>query len=212
MIQPVETSSRIARAVFADQPAPRLWRVGWWIVWVVAFSAVFALLADLPPGSYMPMAGFAAVVAAIVAPIWIVGTFLGVRTALRGRRWVDVAPLMPWAIAAALAAGVVGTVLGDLPERAAFALSRTALDDLVDEVTAHTPEQREYEPRMVGLYFADEITHFQSGRVRFVVLGTRDFYGQYGFLWVPEGAELPGGSGYEFEEWGDGWFAFRRDY
>ncbi|QDU68553.1 hypothetical protein [Engelhardtia mirabilis] len=212
MIQPVDRPSRFARALFADEPAPRLWRVGWWVVWAVLFCAVFALLADLPPGSYMPLAGFATFVAALVAPIWLVGTYLGIRTALARRRWVDVAPLMPWAMAALLATGVIGTVLGDFPERAAFALSRPALDDLVAEVTAVEPELQEFPPRLVGLYLADEITHFRSGRVRFTVLGTRDFWGQYGLLWIPEGGAIPAGNDYEFEDWGHGWFAWRRDY
>lgn len=212
MIQPVERPSRFARAFFADEPAPRLWRVGWWVVWAVAFVAVFALLADLPPGSYVPLAGFALFVTALVVPVWVVGTWVGVRRALHERRWTSVAALMPWAVAALAGAGVLGTVLGDFPERAAFALSKSALDDLVAEVTALEPETQQYPPRLVGLYYAHEITHFRSGRVRFVVLGSRDPWGQYGLLWIPAGGELPTAANYTFEAWGDGWHAFRRDY
>lgn len=212
MIRQADSTSRLARALFANESAPRLWRVGWWVVWAVLFCAVFAILADLPPGSYVPLAGFAAFVALWTVVAWAVGMLIGLRRLLGSRRWTDLATLMPWILAAALAAGLTGTVLGNFPERVAFALSKPALDELVAEVTALEPEKQDFPRQMVGLYWADEIIHFRSGRVRFTVLGTRDFWGQYGLLFVPEGGSLPTASDYEFEDWGQGWYAFRRAY
>jgi hypothetical protein len=203
-------SRTLARRWFKDQSAPLTWRVGWWVFYAACFLGSTLLLADLPPGSYVPLLLFAVLQGLLLGPVFLVGVWLGVRRALAERQWIAVAPLMPWASTALLLAGVAGTVLGDLPERLAFRLSRPALDGLLAEAAALPPEIQSLPSRRLGLYLADEVRKAPSGRVRFVVRGTRLFGTEHGLIWARDPAELPGAAGYRFDPWGDGWYQFRK--
>ncbi|MEO1512319.1 MAG: hypothetical protein AAFU70_09615, partial [Planctomycetota bacterium] len=122
---------------------------------------------NLPPGTYVPPLIFVTLLSVVLVPTLVVGTLFGIRTAWIGREWISIAPLMPWALTWSLAAGTLGTVGGDLPERIAFHLSSDALDALVEEALA-LPEEVQYvdeEPRRVGLYLIDEIRRTGSTRV-----------------------------------------------
>lgn len=216
MILPTQ---KIGRALFAPERAPRLWRVGWWVFYASCLWCVTMLVADLPPGSYVPPLIFAGLQALLLLPALLGGLAIGIRHALREREWIAVAPLMPWALTVVLAGGTLGTVGGNLPERVAFWISERGLDDLLAEAHA-LPAEIQYvanEPRRVGLYLIDEIRKSPNGRVRFVVLGTRLGGVQRGLMWVGTETDLPVNSDYRIEPHGPlspsggGWYRFEKE-
>ncbi len=206
----------LSRALFAPDPAPKLWRVGWWILPAGCLWSASLLVADLPPGLYVPALIFAVLLGVLLFPALLAGLVLGARRAWIERTWLSTAPLMPWSLMALLVAGTLGTVGGDLPERIAFRASLPELERLLAEAEALPREVQHLSdgPRRMGLYLADEIRKSPGGRVRFVLLGTRLLGRQHGLIWVPAESELPMGSGYEIEphgpldDAGGGWYRF----
>ncbi|MEO0650711.1 MAG: hypothetical protein AAFZ65_08535 [Planctomycetota bacterium] len=212
-------TNKLGRAFFATDRAPRLWRVGWWVFYAACLWCVTLLVADLPPGTYVPPLIFAGLQTTLLLPALLVGLTVGIRSALKSREWIAVAPLMPWALTVVLAGGTLGTVGGNLPERVAFKLSEPGLNRLLAEAHALPPEVQYVveEPRRIGLYLIDNVLKSPNGRVRLVVLGTRLGGVQHGLMWVGVETDLPVNPDYHIEPHGDidpsggGWYRFENE-
>jgi len=159
---------------------------------------------------------FAWLVLGLTWVVWaLVELVLGIRArSFRRRRW-------QWLVASALVVVVTAAlVVTSLPLKARFALSESRLDDAVSDVllvpvtgtapTAQDAESTRLGSRCVALFCFDSIAvvgddvYFSS---------SSGIFGEAGFAYSDDGYPVPndggtGGSGWTFEELGDGWYSF----
>jgi hypothetical protein len=127
---------------------------------------------------------------------WLVRlVFLAAPAARTHARW-----RFRWLLPLVILAGAVGLIALDIPARLRFEASRTALDQMVSEVTTGGSIER----TSVGLYPIEALERTADG-VRFLIAGC-GFIGQCGFAYSADGDPAEPDSGDIYPPLGGGWF------
>jgi|GEM_PF-5369660 len=165
----------------------------WFAIVAAVLCAIVHLASTTPVGLLWPVLFFAAILALVAVPVWLVGLVhaLGAR---RRRPCADTRRAVTWWLFPAVAIGATwASIDADLPRAAAARLIEAPLAALADEVRDGPRALVVLEDRFIGPYPCAGVRRYPNGTVRLEFEGTGLFEGTRGLVLVPDGEPIPFG-------------------
>lgn len=171
------------------------------------FAAAFTLAATSVPGSYVLVLLSAVLLWCVCGAWWLLRVLTAVVVDLiyRRRAQRSAGGLWRWGVAPALVALTVAAVKLGLPARAAYRLSRPAMDRLAARTMAAPPGTRWPGRQWVGVFPARDVERTAAG-VKFTIVGA-GFMGIGGFEYSAGAAPASVGE-LSYRPAGGGWYSW----